>query len=109
MPSQRSAKSNVRGVVDNNIWVSAILTGSGNPGRVLDAFLVGRFTIVTSEPLLAELADVLQRPRIARRSQFTPNTAVAEALAERGIRILTASQFLHELGEAPSQSGENNH
>jgi uncharacterized protein len=27
--------------------------------------------LVTSEPLLAELAEVLERPRIARQSQFT--------------------------------------
>jgi uncharacterized protein len=61
----------VRGVVDSNIWVSAILTRRGNPGRILDAFLTGRFMLVTSEPLLAELAEVLERPRIARQSQFT--------------------------------------
>jgi putative PIN family toxin of toxin-antitoxin system len=61
----------VRAVVDNNLWVSAILTRRGNPGRVLDAFMEGRFTLVTSEPLLEELAEVLDRPRIARHSRFT--------------------------------------
>jgi uncharacterized protein len=38
---------------------------------VRGAFLTGRFMLVTSEPLLAELAEVLERPRIARQSQFT--------------------------------------
>jgi uncharacterized protein len=70
----------VRGVVDNNIWVSAILTRRGSPGRVLDAFVAGRFTLVSSDPLLAELAEVLQRPRIARQSQFTP-AQVSELIA----------------------------
>jgi putative PIN family toxin of toxin-antitoxin system len=115
--------------------------------------MAGQFTLVTSEPLLTELAEVLQRPRMARHLQFTtdeveeivasmrvigetvpvtgelrlcrdPNddavieTAVAglvdvlvsgdqdltrdptlaEALADRGIRVLTTRQFAAEVG-----------
>lgn len=56
-----------RAVVDTNVWVSAVLNPAGSPARILEAFASGRFDLVTSEPLLAELADVLRRPRIVRR------------------------------------------
>ena len=62
----------MRVVVDTNVWVSAILTRTGPPGRVRTAFEDDRFTVVTSEPLLVELAGVLTRPRLVRRYGHTP-------------------------------------
>lgn len=56
-------------VVDTSVWVSAILTPGGSPGQVLRAFRQGRFRIVMSDYLFAELADVLARPRIRRRHE----------------------------------------
>jgi putative PIN family toxin of toxin-antitoxin system len=38
---------------------------TGTPSRVVDFGLRGLFTMVTSRALLDELADVLQRPRLA--------------------------------------------
>jgi uncharacterized protein len=61
----------VRGVIDTNVWVSALLNPTGPPAAVLRAFRDGRFTVVASEPLLDELTDVLLRPRIARRLRLT--------------------------------------
>jgi len=57
----------MRAVVDTNVWVSAFLNPHGLPGQLLTAFQQARFTVSTSEPLLAELAEVLARPRLARR------------------------------------------
>jgi putative PIN family toxin of toxin-antitoxin system len=64
----------LRVVLDTNILVSALLNARGAPARVVGGFRAGRFTVVTSEPLLTELADVLSRPRIARRG-VTPEKA----------------------------------
>lgn len=57
----------MRAVIDTNVWVSALLNRKGSPARVLAALREGLFTLVTSEPLLEELADVLGRPRIVSR------------------------------------------
>lgn len=76
----------LRAVVDTNVWVSASLTPAGRPAEVLEALCAGRFALVTSEPLLDELADVLHRPRIARRFVITSDQ-IAELilqLRERG-------------------------
>ncbi|MGH2559309.1 MAG: putative toxin-antitoxin system toxin component, PIN family [Thermomicrobiales bacterium] len=57
----------LRAVVDTNVWVPAVLNPAGFPARILEAFVAGRFVVVTNELLLDELGDVLRRPRIARR------------------------------------------
>ncbi len=54
----------IRAVLDTNIWVSAILNPAGFPAEILKSFRQGDFLAVISEPIIAEIADVLSRPRI---------------------------------------------
>jgi putative PIN family toxin of toxin-antitoxin system len=61
----------VRVVVDTSVWVSANINRAGFPAQVIRAFVEGRFTLVTSEPILKELGDVLARPRITARTRLT--------------------------------------
>jgi putative PIN family toxin of toxin-antitoxin system len=61
----------VRAVVDINVWVSSQLSRLGVPARVQQAYRDGKFTHITSEPLLADLASVLSRPRIAQKYHVT--------------------------------------
>jgi len=48
-------------LIDTNVWVSALINPHGHPAKVKDAWLDGRFEVVTSLPLLAELAEVLRQ------------------------------------------------
>lgn len=57
----------MRAVLDTNVHVSGLLLPQSIPGRILRAWRDGQFTIVTSEPLLVELARVLNYPKIQRR------------------------------------------
>ncbi|MCC6792578.1 MAG: putative toxin-antitoxin system toxin component, PIN family [Thermomicrobiales bacterium] len=57
----------IRAVVDTNVWISAILNPWGTPAALIRAFSLGEFTVVTSNPLLVELADVLGRPRFRNK------------------------------------------
>jgi putative PIN family toxin of toxin-antitoxin system len=52
--------------VDTNVWVSAFLTPHGHPAQIYSAAKTQLFFPVTSEPLLAELAEVLSRPRLMK-------------------------------------------
>jgi putative PIN family toxin of toxin-antitoxin system len=54
-------------VIDTNLWISALINARGAPARVLDAALAGRVRLILSDPLLAELHDVVRRGRIRRR------------------------------------------
>ena len=54
----------VKVVIDTNIWVSSLLNPFGFPARLRKSFEEGAFHAVISEPILEELAEVLNRPRI---------------------------------------------
>jgi putative PIN family toxin of toxin-antitoxin system len=56
----------MRLVLDTNTVVSGLLW-SGSPRHLLDAARAGQAVLYTSLVLLAELDDVLQRPRFAAR------------------------------------------
>jgi putative PIN family toxin of toxin-antitoxin system len=51
---------------DTNVVVSALLW-QGRPRQILDAARAGRITLFTTPVLLAELQDVLARPKLSRR------------------------------------------
>lgn len=57
----------VRAVLDTNVLVSGLLSEHGPSHQILDAWLEGRYTLVTSLYLVDELAHVLSYPRIAER------------------------------------------
>ena len=57
-------------LLDSNVWVSAFPKPSGPPGQVVDAWRRDQFTVVTSLSQLAEIADVLVRPRLLRRYKY---------------------------------------
>ena len=64
----------MRFVVDTNLLVSGVIA-AGLPRQLLDAAKAGRFELCTSETLLAELLDVLSRPKFAARlaqAKLTP-------------------------------------
>ena len=56
----------MRAVVDNNLLVSGLLWGD-KPGRLLNAVADGSLQLFLSEPLLAELGEVLHRDKFAAR------------------------------------------
>ena len=53
-------------VIDTNVWISAFLTPHGQPAHIYRAAKDQLFFPVTSEPLLAELTEVLSRPRLLK-------------------------------------------
>jgi uncharacterized protein len=73
----------VKAVVDTNVLVSGLLW-PGNPSRLLDAILDNRLEFCTTEELLAELRDVLHRPRLAKQ------------IAERGLDAVWSCEFIRE-------------
>jgi putative PIN family toxin of toxin-antitoxin system len=56
----------VRLVLDTNVVVSALLWG-GAPERLIDLAGEGTIELVTSAALLAELAELLNRPKLAAK------------------------------------------
>lgn len=55
-----------RVVCDVGVVISGLLSAEGPPGRLLDRWGDGVFDLIVSPLWLAELARVLQRPKISR-------------------------------------------
>jgi len=53
-------------VLDTNVLISGIGRSGGPPGRIFDAWLAGRFDLVTSEPLIDEFMVALTYPKVRR-------------------------------------------
>ena len=57
----------MRVILDTNILVAALISPSGPPAAILQAFLDERFTLVTCEPQLEELRRVTRDPKMRER------------------------------------------
>jgi uncharacterized protein len=57
----------VRVVLDTNVVVSALLSPTGAPAALLTAWRDGRIETLSSPTTIAELARILERPRVARQ------------------------------------------
>ena len=55
-----------RVVCDVGVVISGLLSAAGPPGRLLDRWCDGGFDLIVSPLWLAELARVLERPKISR-------------------------------------------
>jgi hypothetical protein len=54
----------VRVILDTNIFVSALISSSGPPARLVDAWADGSFILVSHAVQLAELREVTRRGKI---------------------------------------------
>lgn len=85
----------IRAVVDTNILVRALIKPGGTVGPVLLRLRDGDYTLVYSEPLLVELADVLSRPRIKDKYHLddTDIETVLSLLLLRGEAVAPVSRI----------------
>lgn len=75
----------VRLVLDTNILIGALITKGTPPHELCRAWLRGDIELVTSAAQIAELAEVLARPRIRRLVDADEANAILENLAVRAL------------------------
>jgi hypothetical protein len=82
-------------LVDTNIWVSAFINPHGYPAKLKDAWLNNQFQVVVSVPLLDEIAEVLDCPRIRNkyRVQADEVHAFLQLLSMRAIHVIPTGQL----------------
>jgi putative PIN family toxin of toxin-antitoxin system len=81
----------MRAVLDTNVLVRATTASIGGPAwDVLDRISRGGHTLVLSAPLLFELADVLQRPRLQAAIGLT---------SEQALRFVAALQSAADIAD----------
>ena len=57
-------------VFDTNVFISAIIKGKSNPGRLLDMVRGGEIELVLSPEILSEIQAVLHYPKIKKIHQL---------------------------------------
>jgi len=79
----------LRVVLDTNIIVSSLLSPSGAPAEVLDAWHELRYVLLLSPAILEELRSTLARPRIRSKYGVTAQDveAVCQALERYGLWV----------------------
>lgn len=92
----------IRAVLDVNVLVSALITPTGTPARILDAWRDEQFLVVTSEAILGELQRVIAEPRLRRRYGLTPPRAARLLRGLRQFAIPTPGEFeVHGVARDP--------
>jgi len=62
--ARRSRDYPFRVVVDTNVLISGLLSATGTPKMIIDGWLAGEFTLLTSDAMLEECERVLGYPRL---------------------------------------------
>ena len=87
----------MRAVLDPNVLVSALLSRTGPPARVIACWLEGAFELVVSEGLLAELEPALAYPKVRER--------IAEEDAVAFVALLRrAASLVADVADPPRRS-----
>jgi putative PIN family toxin of toxin-antitoxin system len=77
----------VRVVLDANVLVSAVISAAGPPRAIVSGWVGARFELVASPALLAELRDVLDRPRFRRWVSTETATEFLDGIAEDALIV----------------------
>ena len=72
----------IRAVIDTNLLVRYVLTNSALLSRIVDHWEQGTFVYLTSPQIIAELKDVLRRPRLRARMVADPEPLIAVVEAD---------------------------
>jgi hypothetical protein len=80
-------------VLDANLFVSAAIEPRGQPAQVLDAWRAGQFDVAVSDAIVAEIAEVLRRPRIRRRHRWTDERIADFVSLLREVALLSPGEL----------------
>jgi putative PIN family toxin of toxin-antitoxin system len=82
----------LRVVVDTNVIVSGIISKKGAPAQVLDGWMDGKFALLISEAIIAEVVRVLSEPRLKKTFNITAERIACLAEALRGESIVVPGE-----------------
>lgn len=84
----------MRVVLDANQFVSAILVPYGHPAQILRAWREGRFELVVSPPILAEVRRVLLYPRLRKKHGWGEDEVDAFLDGLRAAALIVPGQLI---------------
>lgn len=78
----------IRAVVNTDVLISGLLSGNGRAGEIVDHWLAGEFTLLTSDQILSECERILAHPTLQRdlRLDTVPKEDLVALLRDRSER-----------------------
>ena len=104
-PSAPPGARLLRVVLDTNVVVSSLLSATGAPARVIDAWRALRILPVVSEAVLEEIRATLSYPRLRQKYALT-DEAVADVLALLRRDALVVPGKLSAAGAVPEDPSD---
>ena len=83
----------MRVVLDTNLLVSLALVEGGRLAPIWDAWREGRFDVLMCDELLAEVEEVLQRPKLARYMNDGARAALLRDLRALALPVALSEPF----------------
>ena len=83
-----------RVVLDTNVLVSGMIHPRGPPGRIVDLLREGAVELVVDDRVLAEYADVIQRPKFDRYMTNQDRMDILLFLREDALYVVANSHSL---------------
>ena len=77
----------MRVVLDSNILIGALITKGTPPDRLYQAWLRAEIELVTSTAQMAEMVDVLARPRMQKFIDADEAAAIVENIGTRAVIV----------------------
>ncbi len=92
----------IRAVLDVNVLISALISPSGAPAQILDAWRAETFVVVISEPILAEFQRVVAQPQLRNRYGLTPSRVERLLRGLRQFALMTPGELeIHGVAPDP--------
>lgn len=93
----------VRVVLDANVVVSSALSGEGNPALIFKMLLLGEIKNFTTNEIIDEIKEVLERPRITKRTSLVEREFILNSFEEFSEKINPGITF-NEVKDDPDDN-----
>lgn len=95
----------MRVVIDTNVVVSALLSSTGIPAQILEAWRLDAFELVVSEPILVEYRKSLSYERLLARHRMSQEeiTEVVEGFREYAV-LVAPNQKIEAVPDDPEDN-----
>jgi len=80
-------------VLDTNVVVSAAVSSEGNPAKIFETLINGRVKNYTSDEIMAEIKDVMNRERIKRAIGEKDKSFIIENFEKLSEKIIPQDKY----------------
>jgi uncharacterized protein len=87
----------IRGVLDTNVWVSAMLSPGNPPAKILELALSGKMQLIISPGIIREIGQVLKYPKVKKalkKHQISSQEVDEVILKLLKVAVITTGEIL---------------